>query len=546
MPVTTAIYKGITVISGGAAGSGGQHVENQMKEIADRIGPCHKSISLPTVNNDNVDTGGLGKLFEINSRWIVTDPGSENEYVCLDNSTGAALWIPTTNSANIDASDVISGIFSSARLGTGTANSTTYLRGDLTWTTIASTPPSGSNTYVQFNDGGSFGGDSGMVFNKTTDALSILGAFSALSLTGTGLTSGRVPFVSTGGLLTDATSLTFNSGTGTLSATVFSGSGASLTSLNASNLSSGTVATARLGSGTANSSSYLRGDQTWATISGVTPGGSDTYVQFNDGGSFGGDSGMVFNKTTDALTILGAFSAASLTGTGLTTTRVPFATTGGLLTDNSVFTFTSGTGTLAATVFSGSGASLTTLNASNLSSGTVGTARLGSGSATSSTFLRGDQIWSSDGSSLTTLNASNLSSGTVGTARLGSGTANSSSFLRGDQTWATPIVVTRVSALTDGATVNTDASLGDVFTVTLGGSRTFAAPTNPIAGKKIVYQIKQGGSGSNTITWNAIFHFSGGTAPTLTTTVGSTDYVGFIYNGVDSRWDGVSERLAFS
>jgi hypothetical protein len=33
-----------------------------------------------------------------------------------------------------------------------------------------------------------------------------------------------------------------------------------------------------------------------------TPAGSDTQVQFNDGGSFGGDSGLVFNKTTNKLT----------------------------------------------------------------------------------------------------------------------------------------------------------------------------------------------------------------------------------------------------
>jgi len=38
----------------------------------------------------------------------------------------------------------------------------------------------------------------------------------------------------------------------------------------------------------------------------VTPGGSDTQVQFNDGGStFGGDAGLTYNKTTDALTIAG-------------------------------------------------------------------------------------------------------------------------------------------------------------------------------------------------------------------------------------------------
>ena len=36
---------------------------------------------------------------------------------------------------------------------------------------------------------------------------------------------------------------------------------------------------------------------------GGTPGGSDTQVQFNDGGSFGGDAGLTYNKTTDVLTI---------------------------------------------------------------------------------------------------------------------------------------------------------------------------------------------------------------------------------------------------
>lgn len=38
---------------------------------------------------------------------------------------------------------------------------------------------------------------------------------------------------------------------------------------------------------------------------GGSPGGSDTQVQFNDGGSFGGDAGMTYNKTTDTLTLAG-------------------------------------------------------------------------------------------------------------------------------------------------------------------------------------------------------------------------------------------------
>ena len=59
---------------------------------------------------------------------------------------------------------------------------------------------------------------------------------------------------------------------GTMLAT--DGSGASLTALNASELGSGTVPTARLGSGTASSSTVLYGDQTYKT----EPGGGMTHL----------------------------------------------------------------------------------------------------------------------------------------------------------------------------------------------------------------------------------------------------------------------------
>ena len=53
----------------------------------------------------------------------------------------------------------------------------------------------------------------------------------------------------------------------------------------------------------------------FATVS-ASPGGSDTYVQFNDGGSFGGDAGLTYNKTTDALTAAGTVTATKLVPTG--------------------------------------------------------------------------------------------------------------------------------------------------------------------------------------------------------------------------------------
>lgn len=75
-------------------------------------------------------------------------------------------------------------------------------------------------------------------------------------------------------------------------------------------------------------------------------------------------------------------------------------------------------------------------------------------------------------------------------------------------------------------------------------SFTVAAPTGtPNDGQKLVIRIKQDGSGSRVATWNAIYRFPAGTAPTLTTTASKTDYLGFIYNSADTKWDCVAYTL---
>jgi hypothetical protein len=88
-------------------------------------------------------------------------------------------------------------------------------------------------------------------------------------------------------------------------------------------------------------------------------------------------------------------------------------------------------GVVTATSFTGSGANLTSLPAGQLT-GTVADARI---STLTASKLSG-ALPAISGANLTNLDASDLASGTVPTARLGSGTASSSTFLRGDSTFA--------------------------------------------------------------------------------------------------------------
>lgn len=53
----------------------------------------------------------------------------------------------------------------------------------------------------------------------------------------------------------------------------------------------------------------------WVTV--TTPPGSDTQVIFNDGGVYGADAGMVYNKTTNVLTVGKLIGAPTATLTGL-------------------------------------------------------------------------------------------------------------------------------------------------------------------------------------------------------------------------------------
>lgn len=206
----------------------------------------------------------------------------------LDELTDVAISTPTTaqvlryngsswaNTA-LAAADIASGTLATARLGSGSATSSTFLRGDSTWVTLGAgvsalddlsdviiTTP--STAQVLRHNGSSW-------VNATLAYADLSGK--PTTLAGYGITDaapiGASYIVQTAdGSLTSEFALG-SLATGLLSVTTTTGA---LTSVNAANR----VPTAYLGSGTANSSSYLRGDQTWATI----PGGVSALDDLSD------------------------------------------------------------------------------------------------------------------------------------------------------------------------------------------------------------------------------------------------------------------------
>ena len=84
-----------------------------------------------------------------------------------------------------------------------------------------------------------------------------------------------------------------------------------------------------------------------------------------------------------------------------------------------------------------------------------------------------------------------------------------------------------ISTLTDGATITPNFALNNSFTVTLGGNRTLANPTNLVAGQSGVIIINQDGTGGRTLAYGSNYDFGGGTAPTLTTTANAQDMIAY-------------------
>ena len=85
-----------------------------------------------------------------------------------------------------------------------------------------------------------------------------------------------------------------------------------------------------------------------------------------------------------------------------------------------------------------------------------------------------------------------------------------------------------ITTLTDGATITPNFAASNHFTVTLGGNRTLANPTNLTAGQSGVIFVLQDSTGSRTLSYGSSWDFEGGTAPTLTTAASAIDTISYV------------------
>jgi hypothetical protein len=306
-----------------------------------------------------------------------------------------------TNAANvaINASSITTGTLPNAQTTASSSN--------------------GANTIVLRDSTGSFTANTIIATDvNSTNVTATTGSFTNISgnaatvtnINASNITSGTIDNArTTGNTANSASTIVLRDATGNFGANTisgaFSGDGSAINAINASNISSGTIANARTTAASAN--------------------GAATIVLRDSSGSFGAGD-ITANSISGNGVSLTAINASNITSGTIDNARTTAATANGASTI--VLRGSSGefsAGTITGT-FSGDGSAVSAINGSNVSTGTIANARTtaATSNGASTIVLRGTSgefsagIITADGSGLSAINASNISSGTVATGRI--------------------------------------------------------------------------------------------------------------------------------
>ena len=273
------------------------------------------------------------------------------------------------------------------------------------------------------------------------------------------------------------------------------------------------------------------------------------------------------------ISVSGAGTVTSVDGsggtTGLSLTGGPITASGTLTLGGTLIVANGGTGATTLTGYvKGNGTSAMTASSTIPTtdlSGTISNAQLANSAITingTSTSLGGTisvgtvtavSVVSSNGFTGTSSGgatpALTLTTSITGVLK-GTGTALSAATAGTD--YVAPATATNFTAqqyfgnvaLTDAATVAWAANTAQTATFTfVSTNRTMGAPTGLVNGAFYALAVIQNG-GSNTLTWNSVFKWAGGVAPTLSTAASAKDYFVFRSDGTNLYQQGQSLAVA--